>query len=285
MQFHGLRFSPLLLLAASASAEPLPLAPDPEPAIAPVQLDLALGRRGEPEVVILEDHFPGYAEDPDWDYSWNVGGGSTTFDAGPPGFAHLEVVTPADSSTYRNAEIKHYAMTPLLPPYCDYEIRLRNSNNNGWSGDGGAGSRGWGLWNDQMVGLEATVIWFCSISPQSAEDFRGTRLWIIRDGEQILLQDLGIDLTQWHTYRVQWRADYVGVFIDDMGSPIAEIRDPALIPDEGLSFTIWTDNYLIRGNFDEPLVGWLSLPADEKWIDVDYVRVQRFAAGRTSALP
>ncbi len=278
---------PALLLLLAAAPTPAPGATLPIPAaaggdaiITPMRQDLAERRRDPGERVILEDHFPGYAEDPDWDYSWNVGGGSTTFDATAPGFAHLEVITPADSSTYRNAEIKHYAMTPLLPPYCDYEIRLRNSNNNGWDAAGeeplpgtGAGSRGWGLWNDQMVGADATVIWFCSISPESGADFRGTRLWIIRDGEQVLLQDLGIDLTEWHTYRVQWRADYIGVFIDSMQTPIAEITDPALIPDVGLSLTIWIDNYLIQGDFDNPIVGWLTLPPVAKYIDVDYVKV------------
>ena len=79
-------------------------------------------------------YFPGYAEDSNWNYSWNVGIGSTTFDATSPGFAHLNLAGPwsAPPAEYQNAEIIRYS----VPAYHDFEVRLRNSNNNGWDAPG-----------------------------------------------------------------------------------------------------------------------------------------------------
>jgi len=90
------------------------------------------------------------------------------------------------------------------------------------------------------------------------------------------MQDLNIDLTQWHTYRIQWRADYIGIYIDDMNNPIAEVTSPSSIPNESLRFTVWTDNYLITGS---PISGasfdYLEVPDITQYIDVDYIKIYR----------
>jgi len=232
--------------------------------------------------ILLEDNFPGYEENDDWDDSHTTGIGSVAYFATNPGFARLLIDGPGAGGTYHNSEKKHYGTASNGFLYCDFEVRLRNSNNNGWDAPGapgvpdpayGLGSRGWGLWNNQMLLSGSYVIWFTSISPESDTAFRGTRIWIINDGTPVLLQDLGIDLTQWHTYRVQWRPDYIGVFIDDMIKPIAEVVDPNDIPDESLSFTMWTDNYYFSGDLDNPLISYLSVPDIAQYIDVDYVKI------------
>ncbi len=231
------------------------------------------GSSGTVVEILLEDNFPGYEEDADWDDSWTMGIGSLAYYAENPGFARLLLDGPGVGSNYHNAEKKHDGTASGGFLYCDFEVRLRNSNNNGWDASYGLGSRGWGLWNNQMFLSGAHVIWFTSISPDSAPAFRGTRVWIIYDGTPVLMQNLGIDLTQWHTYRIQWRTDYIGIFIDDMNNPIAEVIDPNSIPDETLSFTVWTDNYVVAGDFVNPSISYLNVPDIDQYIDVDYIRI------------
>ena len=180
------------------------------------------------EEVFLEDHFPGHAEDSNWNYSWNVGIGSTTFDATSPGFAHLNLAGPwsAPPPEYQNAEIIRYS----VPAYHDFEVRLRNSNNNGWDAPGapdapdptyGLGSRGWGFWDGNTSAVQ-DAIWFTSISPESSPVFRGSRIFVVHGGLPVVVQDMNIDLTEWHTYRIQWRENAVRVFIDDLSTPVNE---------------------------------------------------------------
>jgi len=87
------------------------------------------------------------------------------------------------------------------------------------------------------------------------------------------MQDLNIDLTQWHTYRIQWRNNYIGIFIDDMNNPIAEITNQDNIPNEALNFTVWTDNYLITGDFLHADFDYLDVPTISQYIDIDYIRL------------
>ena len=97
----------------------------------------------------------------------------------------------------------------------------------------------------------------------------------------VIWQDLEIDLTEWHTYRVQWREDYIGIFIDDMGTPIAELTDPGTIPSVGLNFTTWIDNYLVTGGLTDPTFGYLNVPDMDQYIDVDYVKIYRSACSNS----
>ena len=236
------------------------------------------------EEVLLEDNFPGYAEDPDWDDHWTMGIGELNYNSDNPGFVRLLLDGPGAGGTYHNAEKKHYGETGNRFLYCDLEIRLRNNNNNGLDAPGapgtpdpeyGLGSRGWGFWNDQMELEGANVIWFTSISPDSDSQFIGTQVWIVLDGKRILTQDLNIDLTQWHTYRIQWRVDYLSVFIDDMDYPIAEITDENSIPFDPLVFTVWIDNSRFTGDFSSPSQSFLPFPDIEQYLDIDYIRIYR----------
>ncbi len=58
-----------------------------------------------------------------------------------------------------------------------------------------------------------------------------------------------------------------------MTSPIAEVTDPNDIPDEGLNFTVWTDNYVLSGDFANPIFNYLAVPDIDQYIDVDYVKI------------
>jgi len=233
--------------------------------------------------VLIDEHFSGSANDPDWLYDMIQGAGSVTFESAAPGYAHYLLDGPGSASAYHNAEL--YQHINRIPPYCDFEIRLRNSNNCGYDAPGwppepdplyGMGSRGWGLWNfsTDPGTMPVNAIWFCCMSPESDAAFRSRGLWIVRNNTTVLHQELGIDLTQWHTYRVQWRADSIRVFVDDMETPVAEVTDPGQIPDVAMTYTTWIDNYRITGTgIHDMSYSWLPVPDFEQYIDVDYIRV------------
>jgi hypothetical protein len=117
------------------------------------------------------------------------------------------------------------------------------------------------------------AIWFASTSPESSPIFAGSRIIVAHGGLPVVLQDLNIDLTEWHTYRILWRADYIGVFIDDMITPIAEVTNPASIPSTGLTFATWVDNYIMTGEFGDYTLGYLDVPDMDQFIDVDYAKI------------
>lgn len=230
----------------------------------------------------MKDTFPGYEEDTRWKNEWVCGIGSLSYSAGAPGFVRLLLDGPGIAGTYHNAEKKHYNKKSAGFLYCDVEIRLRNSNNNGWDAPDipdpayGLGSRGWGFWNDQMDLSSANIIWFSSISPDSADALQGTQIWIVKNGKPVIIQNINIDLTKWHTYRIQWRSNYIGLFIDDVENPVAEVTDPASIPDQPLSFTAWIDNHLVEGDFYNLELGALAVPDIDQYIDIDYVHIYKF---------
>jgi len=232
--------------------------------------------------ILVEDNFPGYREDSNWDESWTKGVGSLSYFNETPGYARLLLDGPGAGGTYHNAELKHYGSGHDQFLYCDFEIRLRSNNNNGWDAPDapgnpdmlyGLGSRGWGFWNGQMSTAGAYVIWFVSISPESSPSYYGTKLWIINNGVPVIMQDLGIDLTRWHIYRIKWRSDRISVYIDNFIDPIAEIDDPNVIPDKPLSFTVWTDNYVFSGDFNNFTYDYLAVPDIHQHIDLDYIKI------------
>jgi len=55
--------------------------------------------------------------------------------------------------------------------------------------------------------------------------------------------------------------------------PIAEVDDSSVIPDEPLGFTVWTDNYVFSGNFNNFTYDYLAVPNIQQYIDVDYVKI------------
>ena len=233
--------------------------------------------------ILIEENFPGYAEFPDWRYDWIRGAGSVTFHPENNGYARYQLTGPAGGDEYHNAEL--YRPLSNSPVYCDFEIRCRSSNNVGydapsWPPDPdplyGMGSRGWGLWNrvTDPQSQPANYIWFICYSPESDPSLRGRRIFIMRDSIPVVSQEMNIDLTQRHTFRIKWRADYLGVFIDDMNNPVVELTDPVLIPHDQMTYTTWIDNGVVEidqnGDFQ---VGRLPVPDFIQYVDVDYIRV------------
>ena len=220
--------------------------------------------------IIVNENFPGYEEASGWDDSWTQGVGSISFFSEDPGFARLALSGPSEAAIYHNAEKQNDGdRSGFL--YGMLDIRLRNSDNNGWGDSSGLGSRGWGFWNKETAPENSIAIWFMSISPESNELFQGTRIWILSEGGQILFYDLNINLTQWHIYRIEWRRDYIGVFVDDLSNPLVEVTDEVHIPNVPLIFTVWIDNYRFSENHTDVEIGYLTIPEGQQFIDVDYV--------------
>jgi len=245
---------------------------------------LLLGLLGAARVaadVWIDEGFPGCAEHPGWHTDWIVGVGQVTFDPNAPGVARYRLTGPGAAGVYHNAEL----YDPGQPPYCDFEVRLRNRDNCGFDAPSwppaadpnyGFGTRGWGLWNRVTSPDQGPMnqIWFACASPESDAPFRGRRVWVLKDSVPVVVQELDIDLTQWHTYRIKWRPDYIGVFVDDMQAPVVEVTDPALIPDVSMTYTTWIDNNAFLGtSFEDMEQVRLAVPDFDEYLVVDYIRV------------
>jgi len=72
---------------------------------------------------------------------------------------------------------------------------------------------------------------------------------------------------------LKWRSNLLAAYIDDMSTPIWQTMDSGQIPNIGLNFTVWIDNYVLTGTFPSFTIGYLPVPAIQQYIDVDYVRI------------
>lgn len=79
---------------------------------------------------------------------------------------------------------------------------------------------------------------------------------------------LRVDVTEWHRYRLDWRADHVGFEVDD-----TKVFESSVSPDPPLGLVIWIDNQYAAftpegkigfGVLENPEPAWLEI----KGIDV-----------------
>jgi len=117
----------------------------------------------------------------------------------------------------------------------------------------------------------------------SSPIFRGSRIVIVHGGLPVVMQDMDVDLTQWHSYRIQWRPGCSGAFSNHMVTPVAEVTDPGSVPSASLVLTTWVDNYSMTGDPGGYTIGYLDVPAMDQYIDVDYTEI--YLADPPSSLP
>jgi hypothetical protein len=81
---------------------------------------------------------------------------------------------------------------------------------------------------------------------------------------------LPVELTDWHTYTLEWRPKGVTFFVDS-----THVHTAPCAPKGPLGFVTWLDNqYAVitpQGRFG---FGFLDVP-DEQWLALDFVRVER----------
>ncbi|MBE3559853.1 MAG: hypothetical protein IMW89_11600 [Ktedonobacteraceae bacterium] len=89
---------------------------------------------------------------------------------------------------------------------------------------------------------------------------------------------LDVDLTQWHTYALEWRVNEAIFHVED--HCVLRVPDP---PTRPLGFVAWLDNQCaIATPRGELRFGTVSTEA--QWLELDYVRIESFAQPRPSLL-
>jgi len=204
---------------------------------------------------------------PHWYWDYHPGTGW----CGVSGGYALLNISGASSKSYSDAEINDIMGGRGLGwLYNDLEIRLRCSDRN--VGPGGGGTRGWGFWNGHFGSLmgeeeDADILWFISISNESLPSFSGFRAMAITSDDITLNKPLpDVDMTRWHTYRIEWNKDLARFLVDDV--LLATTDHP---PDSPMGIVVWIDNYYIylEGGLRR---GYLDLYGDHS-IQVDSVKV------------
>ncbi|MFZ5376505.1 MAG: hypothetical protein ACOZAN_02435 [Patescibacteria group bacterium] len=140
------------------------------------------------------------------------------------------------------------------------EMRIKCTDDNGQT-DAGVGSRGWGYWNGQF-GAQNNSAWFWSASPQSDAAYSGLRAMVVVNGSvtyNYLIN--GIDIKEWHTYRVDLAADGTHFLVDGV-----EVAYTATKPTANMRIEIWLDNYRV------PTMTYLASTLNEK-LYIDWVRL------------
>ncbi len=133
-------------------------------------------------------------------------------------------------------------------------------------------SPGWG-WKAQVVhSMRAGAL--ASILPTALStgwgrlsgNPRPAARWLQRlsgTSEAVLKQDL----TEWHTYRLDWLLDTASFFVDDQ--PVLTVPNP---PTRALGFVAWIDNqYAVATPRGALRFG--SVACDKQWLEMDYVKI------------
>ena len=87
----------------------------------------------------------------------------------------------------------------------------------------------------------------------------------------ISFQQVHLDMTEWHSYRLDWGRDECHFWVDEQRIYQAEFS-----PSGPLGFVCWLDNqYLVAKPTGRISWGTLPLP-DEEWLEIDKLKLQRF---------
>lgn len=116
------------------------------------------------------------------------------------------------------------------------------------------GSRGWGLWNDDMIQASTKFAWFFNmVSPNHDSRFEGFKIYIL-DFPVWKIIDLPDLDTKWHNYQIHWSDRFMDFYIDHK---LVHSEKHVVIQDY-LSHHVWVDNV----NYDVSSNGTLF---DFKW--------------------
>jgi hypothetical protein len=143
------------------------------------------------------------------------------------------------------------------------------------------GSPGWG-WKAQvvhtmrkeaaLVALPTALAIGRNLLSKRERSSQSAARWLQRlSGTQERLLD-AIELTEWHTYTLEWHREYARFQVDGL-----TVLDAAHPPTRAMGFVAWLDNqYAIatpRGEFH-----FGATHTDEQWFELDHVRIERLTA-------
>jgi len=210
-----------------------------------------------------EDQFTTQSSRWDWQYSRGAGYHRLTSTSEAQSAVELGVTSSAASNAYSDSSLHErshqYTMGAL-------EMRSRTTDRNTGPGDG-QGTRGWGFWDGDVNYQQSSAVWFWSASPESSDILSGFRVQVFSNGTFYLNQRIdSIDMTQWHTYRIEMLPGLVKFLVD--GELIAQTNN---LPSDHFRVEIWLDNYAINltpGGYNR---SYIDLTGNQRMY-VDWVR-------------
>jgi hypothetical protein len=105
----------------------------------------------------------------------------------------------------------------------------------------GKGTKGWGFWNANMGAVSS--VWFWWASEETVAAYRGFRAIVAIDGVPVYnIAISGIDITQWHTYRVARDIKKAYFFVDEVQVGYYF----GTMPTETMRIETWIDNRAIE---------------------------------------
>ncbi|HEX9028196.1 MAG TPA: hypothetical protein VF823_03400 [Anaerolineales bacterium] len=210
-------------------------------------------------------------QDPRWDWVYHSGSGYHILQTLTGGIttAELGITTATTHTAYSDSSLHETSPTITNGVVA---IRLRTNDDNGLTIPG-AGTRGWGFFNgkpDPNHPELPEAAWFWSASPESDATLRGFKAQVIRGGLVVFNQDLytttlKIDMTQWHTYRVELSDSGTAFFVD--GSRVAATSQR---PNSLQRIEFWEDNYAVQLAQPGPgfTTSFLTVSQNQKlWVD------------------
>jgi hypothetical protein len=142
----------------------------------------------------------------------------------------FKVLGIADTLDYSNAEI--YESAGRLPWLRNRAVfRLQSPSIQ-------VGSRGWGFWNGSMNMSTSVMAWFARVEGTGNTVSDGFYASTQNYGNAPFMTEItGVDLSQWHEFEINWKADSVVYSID--GNVVVT---HSFSPDRNMRLDVWTDN-------------------------------------------
>jgi hypothetical protein len=80
---------------------------------------------------------------------------------------------------------------------------------------------------------------------------------------------LRVDVTQWHRYRLEWRAEGSAFWVDDV-----LVFETSISPHPPLGLVIWIDNQYASFTPDGRIAGGL-LPGGQEWLEIEDLEIKK----------
>jgi hypothetical protein len=207
-------------------------------------------------------------KEPRWDWDYNRGTGYKQIVQLPEAPSALEIgisagASPSGYSDCSLHENQANHQTGIV------EMRLRVSDDNSVPG-GGLGTRGWGFWDGNLTTADAA--WFWSASPESDPNLVGLRAQVFRDGELLVNEPVEVDMTAWHSYRIELGLDRTTFYVDGVKVASAPFRPKNLQRVE-----LWIDNLALRLHPTSYDARFLAVNTDQSMY-IDWIRFLDFVS-------
>jgi len=191
-----------------------------------------------------------------WQWTYNPGTGYHICPTIKDGNTVVEIgiTNESHSGEYSDCALSDYGGTQQHTSIgVTYEGRIKCSHSDG------QGTCGWGLWSNEYLNSDAAWFWYGGIG--SDEPWRGFRMMVATNGILNFNEVLtGVDMKEWHTYRVEIYNDCVIFKVDG----IVKGLHYGVMPNSNLEINQWIDNRpMIGGELKE-----VDIDENQKiWID------------------